>query len=89
MGLVGAGDAATTHVLKGYFTPLTEGKQTTVIFVWDVYDPSGNRIHRISGQQKSTASTGEGWAAVTPDTMQQIADATIARFAEWISAAPG
>lgn len=89
MRLTGSGDTTTTHVLKGYFTPLTEGKQTTVIFVWDVYDPAGNRVHRISGQQKTVSSGGEGWAGVTPDTMQLIADATIEQFAQWISAAPG
>jgi hypothetical protein len=89
MRLTGTGDAATTHVLKGYFTPLTEGKQTTVIYVWDVYDPAGNRVHRISGQQKTASTGGEGWTAVTPDTMRLIADATIDQFAQWISAAPG
>ncbi len=89
MRLTGTGDATTTHVLKGYFTPLTEGKQTTVIYVWDVYDPAGNRVHRISGQQKATSSAGEGWAAVSQDVMRLIADATIDQFAQWISAAPG
>jgi hypothetical protein len=88
MRLTGTGDIATTHVLKGYFTPLTEGKQTTVIYVWDVYDPAGTRVHRISGQQKAVSSGGEGWAGVQPDTMRQIADATIDQFAQWISAAP-
>lgn len=89
MRLTGTGDTTTTHVLKGYFTPLTEGKQTTVIYVWDVYDPAGNRVHRISGQQKAASPSGEGWTAVTPDTMRLIADATIDQFAQWISAAPG
>lgn len=89
MRLTGSGDTTTTHVLKGYFTPLTEGKQTTVIYVWDVYDPAGNRVHRISGQQKAISSSGEGWPAVPPDTMRLIADATIDQFAQWISAAPG
>jgi hypothetical protein len=65
---VGDADPAVTHLLKGYFTPLVEGKETTVIYVWDVYDPSGNRIHRISGQQKAPSKGGEGWAAVPPAT---------------------
>ena len=53
IALAGSADPATTHVLKGYFSTLTEGGQTTVIYVWDVYDPSGNRLHRINGQQKA------------------------------------
>ncbi len=39
-----------THVLKGYFSTMTEGKETTVVYVWDVYDPSGNRLHRTTAK---------------------------------------
>lgn len=47
--LAGSTDSNATHVLKGYFSLLNEGKDTTVIYVWDLYDPSGNRLHRING----------------------------------------
>ncbi|RWE30870.1 hypothetical protein, partial [Mesorhizobium sp.] len=83
--LVGSTDQTATHVLKGYFSTMTEGKDTTVIYVWDIYDPSGNRLHRINGQQKSaSAGSGEGWPAVAPATMQAIADQTIDQFAAWL-----
>lgn len=83
--LVGSTDQTATHVLKGYFSTMTEGKDTTVIYVWDIYDPSGNRLHRINGQQKSPSTgSGEGWPAVAPATMQAIADQTIDQFAAWL-----
>ena len=83
--LVGSTDQTATHVLKGYFSTMSEGKDTTVIYVWDVYDPSGNRLHRINGQQKApSASSGEGWPTVAPATMQAIADQTIDQFAAWL-----
>ncbi|RRH95630.1 hypothetical protein EH240_24415 [Mesorhizobium tamadayense] len=83
--LVGSTDQTATHVLKGYFSTMSEGKDTTVIYVWDVYDPSGNRLHRINGQRKapSVGST-EGWPAVAPATMQAIADQTIDQFTAWL-----
>lgn len=81
--------AAPTHVLRGYFTPLVEGPQTTVIFVWDVYDPAGNRVHRISGQQKSRTTGGEGWAAVPDASMKAIADSTIDQLAAWLAGSTG
>ena len=87
--LAGNTDPSTTHVLKGYFSTLTEGGRTTVIYVWDVYDPSGNRLHRINGQQKAPAGGGEGWAAVSPATMQAIADSTIDQLASWLSSGTG
>ena len=83
--LVGSTDQTATHVLKGYFSTMSEGKDTTVIYVWDIYDPSGNRLHRINGQQKAPAvGGGEGWPTVAPATMQAIADQTIDQFAAWL-----
>ncbi|HEY6632550.1 MAG TPA: hypothetical protein VIZ90_13935 [Rhizobiaceae bacterium] len=87
--LAGSADSATTHVLKGYFSTLTEGGQTTVIYVWDVYDASGNRLHRINGQQKAPAGRGEGWASVPPQTMQAIADSTVDQLASWLGSNTG
>ena len=88
--LAGSADQTATHVLKGYFSTMTEGKDITVIYVWDVYDPAGNRLHRINGQQKApSVNGGEGWAAVAPATMQAIADQTIDQFAAWLGGAAG
>ncbi|TPI10775.1 hypothetical protein FJW06_21990 [Mesorhizobium sp. B4-1-3] len=88
--LVGSTDQTATHVLKGYFSTMSEGKDTTVIYVWDIYDPSGNRLHRINGQQKAPAAgSGEGWPTVAPATMQAIADQTIDQFAAWLGSGAG
>ncbi|MET3581606.1 hypothetical protein ABID19_004657 [Mesorhizobium robiniae] len=88
--LAGSAGQTPTHVLKGYFSTMSEGKDTTVIYVWDVYDPAGNRLHRINGQQKApSVNGGDGWAAVAPETMQAIADQTIDQFATWLGSQAG
>lgn len=88
--LAGSTDQSATHVLKGYFSVITEGKETTVIYVWDVYDPAGNRLHRINGQEKAPAVNGaEGWAGVAPATMQAIANKTIDQFSSWLGGRTG
>lgn len=85
--LAGSTDPSTTHVLKGYFSALTEGNETTVVYVWDVYDPVGTRLHRINGQQKVPISGGDGWSTVPPTAMQTIADTTVDQLAAWLSSA--
>lgn len=77
-------------IMRGYFSAMSEGADTTVVYVWDVYDPAGTRLHRINGQQKAP-STGsvEGWPAVAPATMQSIADNTIDQLADWLATRPG
>ncbi len=90
MRLAGSADTSATHVLKGYFSAITEGKETTVIYVWDVYDPTGaNRLHRINGQQKVPSGGGEGWSGVSTATMQKIADVTIDQLAVWLAGNAG
>lgn len=88
--LAGSADQTATHVLKGYFSAMSEGKDTTVIYVWDIYDPAGNRLHRINGQQKApSANGGDSWKGVAPATMQAIADQTIDQFAAWLGGGAG
>ena len=87
--IAGNTDPSTTHVLKGYFSTLSEAGETTVIYVWDIYDAEGNRLHRINGQQKAGSAAGEGWGAVPPATMQAIADVTIEQLATWLAGSTG
>ncbi len=85
-GIAMAGSSDTSsYLLRGYFTPLVEGRETTVIFVWDVYDPEGNRVHRISGQERAASGSGDGWNAVPSSSMQAIGGSTIDQFATWIA----
>ena len=89
ISLVKAGDSSATHVMKGYFSAISEGGQTTVIYVWDVTDPAGTRVHRIQGQTRAASSGGEGWDSVRPATMETIADETIDRLATWLAPRQG
>jgi hypothetical protein len=84
--LVRGGDTGTTHVMKGYFSAISDNGQTTVIYVWDVLDPAGNRLHRIQGQEPATGAAGEGWQGVPLATMEAVADRTIDQLAEWLAA---
>lgn len=85
--IVASTDQTATHVIKGYFSVLAEGSSSTVIYVFDVLDPSGNRLHRIQGQE-SVAGTNatDGWVAVPPSVMETIADKAIAGFTQWLGA---
>ena len=88
INLVGAGGASATHIMRGYFSAISDNGETTVIYVWDVVDPSGNRIHRIQGQAKSSG-TGDGWSGVQSATMEAIADQTVDQLASWLVSAQG
>lgn len=89
ISLVAQGDKSATLVMKGYFSTITEAGETTVIYVWDVLDPAGTRVHRIQGQKKDASSGRDGWAAVQPATMEAIADQTVEQLTLWLGTRQG
>jgi hypothetical protein len=82
-------DTTSDHILKGYFSALNDGGKTTVVYVWDILDASGNRLHRIQGQDTVAGTAAEPWSAVPPETMQAIANKTIEAYLEWQRARAG
>jgi hypothetical protein len=84
ISIVPASTKGATHILKGYFSAFSEGQKTTVVYVWDVLDPSGNRLHRIEGQEMTSSDKGAGWSSVSGTLMQKIADDTMRQFTAWL-----
>lgn len=77
------------HILKGYFSAYGEGGKITVVYVWDVLDANGNRLHRIQGQEVVPGKAKDPWAAVPASTMQIIANRTLDEYAEWSAKGAG
>lgn len=58
---------------EGIFFRLADGGKVNVVYVWDVLDANGVRLHRLQGQEAVTARGSDPWAAVTDKVMQDIA----------------
>ncbi len=84
-----ASDNSASHILKGYFSAMNDAGRTTVIYVWDVLDGSGARLHRIQGQESVDGTAADPWAAVPAQTMEGIAQKTIRQYIDWRGSAPG
>ncbi|NKN38388.1 hypothetical protein HFC70_18720 [Agrobacterium sp. a22-2] len=79
----GANDPASEHILKGYFSAFASEGNVNVVYVWDILDANGGRLHRIQGQETIRSNATDPWAAVPASTMQQIATKTIAQYMAW------
>lgn len=84
--LAGNNGTDATYVMKGYFSVLSEDNETTVLYVWDVMDASGNRLHRIQGQEKVPGASADSWSIVPASAMQSIADKTMQQYSSWLAA---
>lgn len=76
-------DTSTEHILKGYFSALSDSGKVTVVYVWDVLDNGGARLHRMQGQETLSAQGPDPWAAIPASVMQSIADKTISGYLDW------
>ncbi len=84
-----ASDTSTKYILKGYFSAMPDNGKTTVVYVWDVLDGSGARLHRIQGQETVAGTAADPWAAVPAKTMDGIARKTIRQYLDWRGSLPG
>lgn len=82
-------DNSSRYILKGYFSAMQDGGKTNVVYVWDVLDSSGARLHRIQGQDSVNATAKDPWAAVPAATMEAIAQRTIQEYVSWKSQSGG
>lgn len=73
------------YTLRGYIVSAREKAGTKVSYIWDVTNPAGKRIHRITGEEVLPSSDNKDpWVSVTPPVTQSIADKTAASLAAWL-----
>ena len=77
------------YQIKGYFSALSDTGGTTLVYVWDVLDRNGTRIHRISGQERTGASGGDPWNAIDDSLIDQVAQSTMSSLRTWMRTQSG
>jgi len=72
--------------LRGYVVAAKEKASTKVSYIWDVTDPSGKRVNRITGEETSpgAGASKDTWSAVTPQVVDQIANRTASSVTAWL-----
>jgi hypothetical protein len=81
---------ASEYTLRGYVVAAKEKASTKVSYIWDVTDPAGKRVNRITGEEVSPgAGSSDTWSAVTPQVVDQIANKTATSVATWLPSQGG
>jgi hypothetical protein len=78
------GAPATFHV-KGYLTAVGNPTATTLSYIYDIYDASGRRLHRIVGQEPSSGTSGDPWSGISAETLEVVADRTVSALKAWLA----
>ena len=84
--LVPEGDTTATYKVKGYVSAVGGPSGTLLVYVFDILDSRGVRIHRVSGQERGAATTSDPWGGITAPTIGVAARHAIDDLAAWVNA---
>ena len=59
--------------IKGYASVWTRGRQATMSWVWEVFDSNGERVVRLSGDEKAGTAGRDAWQAVNDEVLARAA----------------
>ncbi|MEM7777815.1 MAG: hypothetical protein AAF732_19675, partial [Pseudomonadota bacterium] len=86
VGVVPAGQSG-DYTLRGYVVAARERVGTKVSYIWDVTDPKGKRVNRITGEEVVRGSNGrDPWAAISPAVISSIVAKTSSSLGNWLPA---
>jgi len=79
-------DERVDYTLRGYIVAAKDKQGTKVSYIWDVTDPTGKRVNRVTGEEMASAGGAKDpWAALTPAVAQSIAGKAANSFATWLT----
>jgi hypothetical protein len=76
-------DPTATYHLRGYLSAVGDREGTILVYVWDVFDSKGVRLHRISGQERGSGTSSDPWGGIKDSTIQSAARDTIDDLVAW------
>jgi len=82
--LVDAGDPTAVYDVSGYLSAVGGDAGTLLVYVWDVTDPRGTPLYRISGQETGAGVSGDPWQGIQEDAIDAAARDTIDKLADWV-----
>ncbi|MBB5752010.1 hypothetical protein [Prosthecomicrobium pneumaticum] len=81
--LAPSGDESATYIVKGYLSAVGDASGTIIVYVWDIFDKNGRRMHRLSGQESISATAADPWGAIDGAVLDAVARRTIEAIGTW------
>jgi hypothetical protein len=78
--------------VRGYLSASVAKRQTTISWVWDVFDGDGRRALRIAGEETAKGRRHSGWSVADDAMLRRIASSSMDQLAAFLTSpevAPG
>ena len=85
VNVVPATDPGAVYSVRGYLSAVAEGPNAKLVYVWDVTDRQGTRLHRVTGQEIGGAyRNNDPWTGVGMTNINEAARKTMEALAAWV-----
>jgi len=78
-------EQTSVYRVRGYLALKVTKRQTTVAWVWDVFDKEERRTLRISGEETAKVRHREAWAAADDAMLQRIAHSSMEQLSAFLT----
>lgn len=85
-------DSASAYRVRGYLAAKVAKRETTISWVWDVFDRDDHRALRITGEETAKAVRRDAWSAAGDEMLNRIARSSMDQLAAFLTSpevAPG
>lgn len=83
-----APSASANYLVQGHMSAWRTDKGVAISWVWDVYNSSRRRLHRLEDQVEAAAAGAEPWASLDGAALESVALATAQELAAFLSNTP-
>jgi len=78
-------ESSSAYRVRGYLAVKVAQKQTTVSWVWDVFDQEGHRALRMTGAETAKGRHRDAWAAADDEMLRRIAHSSVEQLAAFLT----
>lgn len=78
-------ETASAYRVRGYLAAKVAKGQTTIVWVWDVFDGDEHRALRISGEETSKSRQHDAWTAADDAMLRRIARTSMEQLATFLT----
>ena len=85
-------ESPSTYRVRGYLAAKVTKRETTILWVWDVFDRDDRRALRITGEEAANGRHRDAWSAADDEMLRRIARSSMDQLAAFLTSpeiAPG
>jgi hypothetical protein len=78
-------DEPATYRVRTLISAVGTTDVSTFIFIVEIYDVAGNRVHRFVGQEYGVVPNGEPWSGIDGDTERHLGERILLGVKAWVT----